>query len=55
MFNDCPKKKAGPVFILCPTCHNKMQDLTLLRCPRCFAQLYKTGCDGNCNKCEGKK
>lgn len=42
--------------LVCPTCGNKITELTSLRCPRCFSSLIKPGgCSGNCAKCGSSK
>ncbi len=42
--------------LVCPTCGNKITELTSLRCPRCFSSLIKFGgCGGNCGKCGSTK
>ncbi len=40
--------------IVCPTCGNKISTPQNLRCPRCFAPLIRTGCDGKCSRCNEK-
>ncbi|HEX3033467.1 MAG TPA: hypothetical protein VHS59_14745 [Bacillota bacterium] len=54
MKENCCAIKGEDKYVVCPTCQNKITDLTALRCPRCFTSLIKLGCDGNCRKC-GKK
>lgn len=46
----CPSEKE----LICPTCKNKIPDLSSFRCPRCYTLLIKTGCGGNCKRCGSK-
>jgi hypothetical protein len=41
--------------LICPTCKNKIPDPLVIRCPRCFTLLMKTGCSGSCINCGSKK
>ncbi|PKM46802.1 MAG: hypothetical protein CVV03_04855 [Firmicutes bacterium HGW-Firmicutes-8] len=41
--------------IICPTCQNRITNLTALRCPRCFSALVIFGCRGGCSTCEAGK
>jgi len=40
--------------LVCPTCKNKIANPCIVRCPRCYTLLLKTGCNGNCKGCGGK-
>lgn len=50
----CDQDNLGSDDKVCATCGNKITDLSLLRCPRCFSSLIPLGCNGACRGCSQK-